>query len=165
MKHLLEYNNFYKRGSNPNDILGWGDQIKASLEKNFLGKEFKGYKVERIEIKNPESFSFADDQGSGTIQLFCKRTKESELDNLYSDLVSLGVAKERVQEIRYNISANLDNEDMYEITSQISPNGSPSQRKENNFLDIVYKKDYNDYFDPSYGVGGIISDLILSQIS
>ena len=165
MKHLLEYNKFYKRGTNPNDVLGWGDQIKSTLEKTLVGKEFKGYKIEKVEIKNPESFSFGDDQGSGIIQIFCKMSEKSDLGSLYSDLESLGVVKEKLQEIKYAISANLDSEDMYEITSEIFPAGSPSQKGENNFLEIVYKKDYNDYFDPSYGVGGIISDLILNQIS
>jgi hypothetical protein len=172
MKHLLEYNSFHKRGTNPNDILGWGDQIKSVAQKNFVGKVFKGYKVEEVEIKNPESFSFADDQGSGIIQLFCQKESPSELDQLISDLSTVGLASEKVQEIKYNINANsfdskiyYDDEDMYEITAQISPYGSPSQRKENNFLGISYKKYYDDSFDPSYGVGGIITDLIKSQIS
>jgi len=172
MKHLLEYNKFYKRGTNPNDVLGWGDQIKSTLEKTLVGKEFKGYKIEKVEIKNPESFSFGDDQGSGIIQIFCKMSEKSDLGSLYSDLESLGVVKEKLQEIKYNINANsfdskiyYDDENVYEITAQISPYGSPSQRKENNFLGISYKKYYDDSFDPSYGVGGIISDLILNQIS
>lgn len=165
MKHLLEYNSFHKRGTSPNDILGWGDQIKSVVQKNFVGKVFKGYKIEEVEIKNPESFSFADDQGSGIIQLFCKKENPSELDQLISDLSTVGLASEKVQEIKYNINADLDGENMYEITAQISPYGSPSQRKENNFLGISYKKYYDDSFDPSYGVGGIITDLIKSQIS
>lgn len=165
MKHLLEYNSFHKRGTNPNDILGWGDQIKSVVQKNFVGKMFKGYKVEEVEIKNPESFSFADDQGSGVIQLFCKKESPSELDQLISDLSTVGLASEKVQEIKYAINANLDGENMYEITAQISPYGSPSQRKENNFLGVSYKQYYDDSFDPSYGVGGIITDLIKSQIS
>jgi len=165
MKHLLEYNSFHKRGTNPNDILGWGDQIKSVVQKNFVGKVFKGYKVEGVEIKNPESFSFADDQGSGIIQLFCKKENPSELDQLISDLSTVGLASEKVQEIKYTINADLDGENMYEITAQISPYGSPSQRKENNFLGISYKHYYDDSFDPSYGVGGIITDLIKSQIS
>lgn len=165
MKHLLEYNSFHKRGTNPNDILGWGDQIKSVAQKNFVGKVFKGYKVEEVEIKNPESFSFADDQGSGVIQLFCQKESPSELDQLISDLSTVGLASEKIQEIKYNINADLDDENMYEITVQISPYGSPSQRKENNFLGISYKQYYDDSFDPSYGVGGIITDLIKSQIS
>ena len=165
MKHLLEYNSFHKRGTNPNDILGWGDQIKSVIQKNFVGKVFKGYKVEGVEIKNPESFSFADDQGSGIIQLFCQKESPSELDQLISDLSTVGLANDKIQEIKYNINADLDDENMYEITVQISPYGSPSQRKENNFLGISYKKYYDDSFDPSYGVGGIITDLIKSQIS
>ena len=165
MKNLLEYNSFHKRGTNPNDILGWGDQIKSVVQKNFVGKVFKGYKVEEVEIKNPESFSFADDQGSGVIQLFCKKENPSELDQLISDLSTVGLASDKVQEIKYDINADLDEENMYEITAQISPYGSPSQRKENNFLEVSYKKYYDDSFDPSYGVGGIITDLIRSQIS
>ena len=165
MKHLLEYNSFHKRGTNPNDILGWGDQIKSVVQKNFVGKVFKGYKIEEVEIKNPESFSFADDQGSGIIQLFCQKESPSELDQLISDLSTVGLANDKIQEIKYNINADLDDENMYEITVQISPYGSPSQRKENNFLGISYKKYYDDSFDPSYGVGGIITDLIKSQIS
>lgn len=165
MKHLLEYNSFHKRGTNPNDILGWGDQIKSVVQKNLVGKVFKGYKVEGVEIKNPESFSFADDQGSGIIQLFCKKENPSELDQLISDLSTVGLASEKVQEIKYNINADLDGENMYEITAQISPYGDTSQRKENNFLGISYKQYYDDSFDPSYGVGGIITDLIKSQIS
>lgn len=165
MKHLLEYNSFHKRGTNPNDILGWGDQIKSVVQKNFVGKVFKGYKIEGVEIKNPESFSFADDQGSGIIQLFCKKENPSELDQLISDLSTVGLASEKVQEIKYTINADLDGENMYEITAQISPYGDPSQRKENNFLGISYKQYYDDSFDPSYGVGGIITDLIKSQIS
>ncbi len=165
MKHLLEYNSFHKRGTNPNDILGWGDQIKSVVQKNFVGKVFKGYKIEEVEIKNPESFSFADDQGSGIIQLFCQKESPSELDQLISDLSTVGLADDKIQEIKYNINADLDDENMYEITAQISPYGDPSQRKENNFLGISYKKYYDDSFDPSYGVGGIITDLIKSQIS
>ena len=165
MKHLLEYNSFHKRGTNPNDILGWGDQIKSVVQKNLVGKTFKGYKIEEVGIKNPESFSFADDQGSGIIQLFCQKETPSELDQLISDLSTVGLASEKVQEIKYTINADLDGENMYEITAQISPYGDSSQRKENNFLGISYKQYYDDSFDPSYGVGGIITDLIRSQIS
>jgi len=165
MRHLLEYNSFHRRGTNPNDILGWGDQIKASIQKELVGKEFKGYKIEKVEIKNPESFSFADDEGAGTIQLFCKKENPSELDQLISDLSTVGLANDKVQEIRYTINADLDSSNMYIITCQISPSGSPTQRRENNFLDISYKKFHDDSFDPSYGVGGIISKLIRDQIS
>ena len=165
MKHIFEYGSFHKRGTNPNDVLGWGDQIESVIKRTLVGKEFRGYKLEKVQIKNPESFSFETDQGTGTVQLFFKKETPSDLDQLITDLAGVGLASDKVQEIGYEIDAVLDDQNMYDIGYRIFPVGSPSQRKETNFLNIFPEKKYDDSFDPSYGVGGLISGLIKDQIS
>ena len=159
MKHILEYNSYHK-GSNKNDALGWADEIQSVIKTTLVGKEFKGYILDKVQIENPASFSFDKGQGEGTIQLFFKKEAPSELDRLISDLSDVGLAEDKKIEIHYSIEADQhvdDNE--YDILIRLTPKEIP------NFMGMTFKVFADNDYDMSQGIGKTITEEIKKQIS
>jgi hypothetical protein len=158
MKHILEYNS-YRRGSNKNDILGWADEIQSVIKTTLVGKEFKGYILDKVQIENPSSFSFEKDQGEGTIHLFFKKEAPSELDQLMSDLSDVGLAEDKKIEIHYSIEADQHiDDDVYDILIRLTPKEIP------NFKEAKFKVFTDNDYDMSQGIGKTVAEEIKSQI-
>lgn len=159
MKYILEYNS-YPKGSNKNDVLGWADQIQSVIKTTLVGKEFKGYILDKVEIENPSSFSFENDQGEGTIQLFFKKEFPSELDQLITDLSDVGLADDKKIEIGYSIEADSNfDDDGYSVLIRLTP------RKIPNFIGAEFKVLTDNDYDMSYGIGKTVAEEIKKQIS
>jgi hypothetical protein len=158
MKHLLEYNS-YHRGSNKNDVLGWADEIQSVIKTTLVGKEFKGYILDKVQIENPSSFSFEKDQGEGTIQLFFKKEAPSELDQLITDLSDVGLTEDKKIEIGYWIEADSHfDDDEYSILIRLTPKKIP------NFIEAKFKVFADNDYDMSQGIGKTIAEEIKKQI-
>ncbi len=159
MRHILEYNS-YQRGSNKNDVLGWADEIQSVIKTTLVGKEFKGYILDKVQIENPSSFSFERDQGEGTIQLFFKKEAPSELDQLITDLSDVGLAEDKKIEIHYSIEADQHiDDDGYDILIRLTP------KEILNFIEAKFKVFADNDYDMSYGVGKTVAEEIRKQIS
>ena len=159
MKHILEYNSYHK-GSNKNDVLGWADEIQSVIKTTLVGKEFKGYILDKVQIENPASFSFDKGQGEGTIQLFFKKEAPSELDRLISDLSDVGLAEDKKIEIHYSIEADQNVYDNgYDILIRLTPKEIP------NFMGMTFKVFADNDYDMSQGIGKTITEEIKKQIS
>jgi hypothetical protein len=159
MKHILEYNS-YRRGSNKNDILGWADEIQSVIKTTLVGKEFKGYILDKVQIENPSSFSFEKDQGEGTIHLFFKKEAPSELDQLMSDLSDVGLAEDKKIEIHYSIEVDPKiGGELYDVLIRLTPKQIP------NFMGMTFKVFADNHHDMSYGVGKTVAEEIRKQIS
>jgi len=159
MKHILEYNSYHK-GSNKNDVLGWADEIQSVIKTTLVGKEFKGYILDKVQIENPASFSFDKGQGEGTIQLFFKKEAPSELDRLISDLSDVGLAEDKKIEIHYSIEADQNVYDNgYDILIRLTPKEIP------NFMGMTFKVFADNDYDMSQGIGKTIAHEIKKQIS
>jgi hypothetical protein len=159
MRHILEYNS-YPRGSNKNDVLGWADEIESVIKTTLVGKEFKGYILDKVQIENPSSFSFEKDQGEGTIQLFFKKEVPSELDQLISDLSAVGLAEDKKIEIHYSIEADQHVDDNgYDILIRLTPKKIP------NFIEAKFKVFSDNDYDMSYGIGKTVAEEIRKQIA
>ena len=156
MKYILEYNSFSKKP----DVLGWGNQIKSFIKTTLVGKEFKGYILDKVEIENPSSFSLEKDLGQGTIQLFFKKEEPSELDQLITDLSDIGLAEDKKIEIGYSIEADSNfDDDGYSVLIRLTP------RKIPNFIGAEFKVFVDNDYDMSYGVGKTVAEEIKKQIS
>ena len=159
MRHILEYNS-YQRGSNKNDVLGWADEIQSVIKTTLVGKEFKGYILDKVQIENPSSFSFEKDQGEGTIQLFFRKEDPSELDQLITDLSDVGLTEDKEIEIEYWIEADSHfDDDEYSILIRLTPKKIP------NFIEAKFKVFADNHYDMSYGVGKTIAHEIKKQIA
>ena len=159
MRHILEYNS-YQRGSNKNDVLGWADEIQSVIKRTLVGKEFKGYILDKVQIENPSSFSFEKDQGEGIIHLFFKKESPSELDQLISDLSDVGLSEDKKIEIHYSIEADQHiDDDGYDILIRLTPKEIP------NFIEAKFKVFADNDYDMSYGVGKTVAEEIRKQIS
>ena len=159
MRHILEYNS-YQRGSNKNDVLGWADEIQSVIKTTLVGKEFKGYILDKVQIENPSSFSFEKDQGEGTIQFFFKKEAPSELDQLITDLSDVGLAEDKKIEIHYSIEADQHiDDDGYDVLIKLTPKEIP------NFIEAKFKVFADNDYDMSYGVGKTLAEEIRKQIS
>ena len=159
MRHLLEYNS-YHRGSNKNDVLGWADEIQSVIKTTLVGKEFKGYILDKVQIENPESFSFETDQGEGTIHLFFKKEYPSELDQLITDLSDVGLTEDKKIEIGYQIEADSHfDDDEYSILIKLKPKKIP------NFIEAKFSVFTDNDYDMSYGIGKTVAEEIRKQIS
>lgn len=159
MRHILEYNS-YPRGSNKNDVLGWADEIQSVIKTTLVGKEFKGYILDKVQIENPASFSFEKDQGEGTIQLFFKKEAPSELDQLITDLSDVGLTEDKEIEIGYLIEADSHfDDDEYSILIRLTPKKIP------NFIEAKFKVFADNNYDMSYGIGKTVAEEIRKQIS
>ena len=159
MRHILEYNS-YPRGSNKNDVLGWADEIQSVIKTTLVGKEFKGYILDKVQIENPSSFSFEKDQGEGTIQLFFKKEDPSELDQLITDLSDVGLTEDKEIEIGYWIEADSHfDDDEYSILIRLTPKKIP------NFIEAKFKVFADNNYDMSYGIGKTVAEEIRKQIS
>jgi hypothetical protein len=159
MKHILEYNS-YRRGSNKNDILGWADEIQSVIKTTLVGKEFKGYILDKVQIENPSSFSFEKDQGEGTIHLFFKKEAPSELDQLMSDLSDVGLAEDKKIEIHYSIEVDPKiGGELYSVLIRLTPKQIP------NFMGMTFKVFTDNHHDMSYGVGKTVAEEIKKQIA
>ncbi len=158
MRHILEYNS-YQRGSNKNDVLGWADEIQSVIKRTLVGKEFKGYILDKVQIENPSSFSFEKDQGEGTIQLFFKKEAPSELDQLITDLSDVGLAEDKKIEVEYEIQANPHiGDDEYDVLIRLTPKQVP------NFMGMTFKVFTDNDYDMSHGIGKTVAEEIKSQI-
>jgi hypothetical protein len=158
MKHILEYNS-YQRGSNKNDVLGWADEIQSVIKRTLVGKEFKGYILDKVQIENPSSFSFEKDQGEGTIQLFFKKEAPSELDQLITDLSDVGLAEDKKIEVEYEIQADPHiDDDEYDVLIRLTPKQVP------NFMGMTFKVFTDNDYDMSHGIGKTVAEEIKSQI-
>lgn len=158
MRHILEYNS-YHRGSNKNDVLGWADEIQSVIKTTLVGKEFKGYILDKVQIENPSSFSFEKDQGEGTIQLFFKKEAPSELDQLITDLSDVGLTEDKKIEIGYWIEADSHfDDDEYSILIRLTPKKIP------NFIEAKFKVFADNDYDMSQGIGKTIAEEIKKQI-
>lgn len=159
MRHLLEYNS-YHRGSNKNDVLGWADEIQSVIKTTLVGKEFKGYILDKVQIENPESFSFEKDQGEGTIHLFFKKEYPSELDQLITDLSDVDLTEDKKIEIGYQIEADSHfDDDEYSILIKLKPKKIP------NFIEAKFSVFTDNDYDMSYGIGKTVAEEIRKQIS
>ncbi len=159
MKHILEYNS-YHRGSNKNDVLGWADEIQSVIKTTLVGKKFKEYILDKVQIENPSSFSFEKDQGEGTIQLFFKKEFPSELDQLITDLSDVGLSEDKKIEIGYSIEADSNfDDDGYSVLIRLTPKKIP------NFIGAEFKGFADNDYDMSHGVGKTVAEEIKKQIS
>jgi len=159
MRHILEYNS-YQRGSNKNDVLGWADEIQSVIKRTLVGKEFKGYILDKVQIENPSSFSFERDQGEGTIQLFFKKEAPSDLDQLMSDLSDVGLAEDKKIEIHYSIEADQHiDDDGYDILIRLTP------KEILNFIEAKFKVFADNDYDMSQGIGKTVAEEIKKQIA
>ena len=159
MKHILEYNSYHK-GSNKNDVLGWADEIQSVIKTTLVGKEFKGYILDKVQIENPASFSFDKGQGEGTIQLFFKKEAPSELDRLISDLSDVGLAEDKKIEIHYSIEVDPKiGGELYHVLIRLTPKQIP------NFMGMTFKVFTDNHHDMSYGVGKTVAEEIKKQIA
>jgi hypothetical protein len=159
MKHLFEYSSFYKKGKNPNDLLGWGDEIESVIKTTLVGRKFKGHILEKVVVNDAESKIFYSETGSGIVQLFFKKEFPSEMDQLMADLSGVGLAEERKIEIGYNIQADRHTEDdEYSILVKTEPKEIP------NFMGMTFQVFADNDYDMSLGIGKIVAQEIENQI-
>lgn len=140
--------------------MGWADEIQSGIKTTLVGKEFKGYILDKVQIENPASFSFEKDQGEGTIQLFFKKEDPSELDQLITDLSDVGLAEDKKIEVGYWIEADSHfDDDECDILIRLTPKEIP------NFLEAKFKVFADNDYDMSYGIGKTVAEEIKKQIS
>jgi hypothetical protein len=159
MKHLLEYDQL---GSD--DKLRWGEQIKSAIKKSLSGKSLKGgYELKEVKISNAESKEFSTsiggDYGTGTIEIYFKKSEPDELDNLISNLSLVGQGEDKRIDLKYEISVDprIDSDESH-ILARIKPLQSP------NFMGIEFKVFADNNYDMSYGVGVPVAEEISKQI-
>jgi hypothetical protein len=163
MKHISLFEEF-----NPSkDKLGFGKQIQSHI-KQLVGNNFgTPYAITSAEVTRAESEGFADQSGQGDLVLTFKKEFPDELDDLISDLTSVGLSEERKIEFGWDVTAIMENDS--------SPGGDPLWNFEYNiytdspvvFLEFpeIFRGEVKPLYDMSYGVGSAIKGLIEKTIN
>jgi hypothetical protein len=163
MKHLELFESF-----NPSrDKLGFGKQIQSHIQQ-LVGKNFgTPYVVTSAEVTRAQSEGFADQSGQGDLVLTFKKEFPDELDDLISDLTSVGLSEEREIEFGWDVIATMETES--------SPVGEPLWDFTYNiytdspvvFLEFpeIFRGEVKHLYDMSYGVGSAIKGLIEKTIN
>lgn len=163
MKHLSLFEEF-----NPSkDKLGFGKQIQSHI-KQLVGNNFgTPYVVTSAEVTRAESEGFADQSGHGDLVLTFKKESPDELDELISDLTSVGLAEEKKIEFGWDVTATMETDS--------GPDGDPLWEFQYNvytdspvvFLEFpeIFSGDVKHLYDMSYGVGSAIKGLIEKTIN
>jgi hypothetical protein len=163
MKYLEIFETFNPSG----DKLGFGKQIQSHIQQ-LVGKNFgTPYVVTSAEVTRAESEGFADQSGQGDLVLTFKKESPDELDELISDLTSVGLSEERKIEFGWDVIATMETES--------SPDGDPLWDLTYNiytdspvvFLQFpeIFRGEVKHLYDMSYGVGSVIKGLIEKTIN
>lgn len=163
MKHISIFEEF-----NPfKDKLGFGKQIQSHI-KQLIGKNFgTPYVVTSAEVTRAQSEGFSDQSGQGDLVLTFKKEFPDELDDLISDLTSVGLSEERKIEFGWDVIATMETDS--------GPDGEPLWDFEYNiytdspvvFLEFpeIFSGEVKHLYDMSYGVGSAIKGLIEKTIN
>jgi hypothetical protein len=164
MKYLELFEAFNPSG----DKLGFGKQIQSHIQQ-LVGKNFgTPYVITSAEVTRAESegFRYSDQSGQGDLVLTFKKEFPDELDELISDLTSVGLSEERKAEFGWDVTASVEMES--------SPDGEPLWEFSYNiytdspvvFLEFpeIFRGEVKSLYDMSYGVGSAIQGLIEKTI-
>jgi hypothetical protein len=162
MKYIELFESFNPSG----DKLGFGKQIQSHIQK-LVGKNFgTPYVVTSAEVTRAESEGFSDKSGQGDLVLTFKKEFPDELDELISDLTSVGLSEEKKIEFGWDVAAIME--------AESSPNDEPLWFFTYNiytdspvvFLEFpeIFRGEVKHFYDMSYGVGSAIQGLIEKTI-
>jgi hypothetical protein len=163
MKYLELFEAFNPSG----DKLGFGKQIQSHIQQ-LVGKNFgTPYVITSAEVTRAESEGSADQSGQGDLVLTFKKEFPDELDDLISDLTSVGLSEEREIIFGWDVIAEMETES--------SPDGGPLWEFSYNiytdspvvFLQLpeIFRGGIKSPYDMSYGVGSAIQGLIEKTIN
>ena len=164
MKYLEIFESF-----NPfKDKMGFGKQIQSHIKK-LVGKNFgTPYVITSAEVTRAESHGFSDRYGQGDLTLTFKKEFPDELDDLISDLTSVGLSEEKEIEFGWDVYATAENDydsspgedQLWNLRLNIYTD-SPVI-----FLQFpeIFRGEEKHLYDMSYGVGGEIKGLIEKTI-
>lgn len=163
MKHISLFEAF----NLSQDKLGFGKQIQSHI-KQLVGKNFgTPYVITSAEVTRAQSEGFSDQDGQGDLVLTFKKEFPDELDDLISDLTSVGLSEEREIEFGWDVIATMENDP--------SPDGDPLWELGLNiytdspvvFLQFpeIFRGEVKHLYDMSYGVGSPIKELIEKTIN
>jgi hypothetical protein len=163
MKYLELFEAFNPSG----DKLGFGKQIQSHIQQ-LVGKNFgTPYVVTSAEVTRAESEGFSDQSGQGDLVLTFKKEFPDELDELISDLTSVGLSEEKKIELGWDVAAIME--------AESSPSDEPLWFFTYNiytdspvvFLEFpeIFRGEVKHLYDMSYGVGSAIKGLIEKTIN
>jgi hypothetical protein len=163
MKYLELFEAFNPSG----DKLGFGKQIQSHIQQ-LVGKNFgTPYVVTSAEVTRAESEGFSDQSGQGDLVLTFKKESPDELDELISDLTSVGLSEEKKIELGWDVAAIME--------AESSPSDEPLWFFTYNiytdspvvFLEFpeIFRGEVKHLYDMSYGVGSAIKGLIEKTIN
>lgn len=165
----MKYLELFEAFNPSEDKLGFGKQIQSHIQQ-LVGKNFgTPYVITSAEVTRAESegFRYSDQSGQGDLVLTFKKESPDELDELISDLTSVGLSEERKIEFGWDVIATMETES--------SPDGYPLWEFSYNiytdspivFLQFpeIFRGEVKDSYDMSYGVGSAIKWLIEKTIN
>ena len=154
--------------------MGFGKQIQSHIQQ-LVGKNFgTPYVITSAEVTRAESHGFSDRYGQGDLVLTFKKESPDELDELISDLTSVGLSEEKKIEFGWDVYATPENY----VTPENDYYSSPGEDQLWNlrlniytdspvvFLQFpeIFRGEEKPLYDMSYGVGGEIKGLIEKTI-
>jgi hypothetical protein len=169
MKYLELFEAFNPSG----DKLGFGKQIQSHIQQ-LVGKNFgTPYVVTSAEVTRAESqgYKHSDQSGEGDLVLTFKKEFPDELDDLISDLSSVGLSEERKIIFGWDLISEVENSDssfggnyhipLWNFSYNIYTD-SPVV-----FLEFpeIFRGEVKSPYDMSYGVGSAIQGLIEKTIN
>jgi hypothetical protein len=166
----MKYLELFEAFNPSEDKLGFGKQIQSHIQQ-LVGKNFgTPYVVTSAEVTRAESegFRYSDQSGQGDLALTFKKEFPDELDELISDLTSVGLSEERKAEFGWDVTASVEMESS-------SYGGDPLwEFSYNNYTDSpvvflefpeIFRGEVKSPYDMSYGVGSAIQGLIEKTIN
>ena len=163
MKHISLFESF----NSSKDKMGFGKQIQSHI-KQLVGKNFgTPYVITSAEVTRAQSEGFSDQYGQGDLVLTFKKEFPDELDDLISDLTSVGLSEEKKIEFGWDVYATMEDDSspggdpLFELRLNIYT-GSPIV-----FLQFpeIFRGEVKTLYDMSYGVGSLIKELIEKTIN
>jgi hypothetical protein len=168
MKHISIFEEF-----NPSkDKMGFGKQIQSHIQQ-LVGKNFgTPYVVTSAEVTRAESqgYKHSDQSGEGDLVLTFKKEFPDELDELISDLSSVGLSEERKIILGWDVISEVENSDSSFGENPHIPIWNFSYNIYTDspvvFLQFpeIFRGEVKDSYDMSYGVGSAIKGLIEKTI-
>jgi hypothetical protein len=165
----MKYLELFEAFNPSEDKLGFGKQIQSHIQQ-LVGKNFgTPYVVTSAEVTRAESegFRYSDQSGHGDLVLTFKKEFPDELDELISDLTSVGLSEERKAEFGWDVTASVEmgspshGDPLWEFSYNIYTD-SPVV-----FLEFpeIFRGEVKSPYDMSYGVGSAIQGLIEKTIN
>jgi len=162
----MKYLELFESFNSSKDNMGFGKQIQSHIQQ-LVGKNFgTPYILTSAEVTRAESHGFSDRYGQGDLVLSFKKESPDELDDLISDLTSVGLSEEKEIELGWDVYATTENDPSPEEDTLWNLRLNIYTDSPVVFLQFpeIFRGEEKTLYDMSYGVGGEIKGLIEKTI-